>query len=154
MSRILTALFVLLPTLPSAQVTSRPGVDCALLTAAQARGLVCANAPRPDPPPLERVPTQLDADCVNLDPYAEPERAAACGRRPLPGATTPAFTIGAVYAYGYSSQQAIVLGVTTDVDGVQVVTFRWQPVSGNAGVFAQRTPPAPGGMTNWVAVTR
>jgi hypothetical protein len=140
--------------------SARPGVDCSLLTPQQAQGLPCANAPRPAPAIVEalppHVPTQLDADCRDLNPYAggDPEKAAECARRPLPGSSTPAFIIGAVYAYGYSSQTAVVLGVTTARDGVQVVTFEWLPESLNEGVTAMRTPPAPGGASNWVYVGR
>jgi hypothetical protein len=117
-----------------------------------ARGLGCTSTPAPQPPPP--APTQLDEDCQNLNPYAEPEKAAECARRPLPGASTPVFLVGHVYAYGYLTQKARVLGVTQDSQGVQVVTFEWLPESQNDGVTAMRTPPSPGGRSAWVYVGR
>jgi hypothetical protein len=113
------------------------------------RGLGCYTTPAAPEPP-----TQLDADCQSLNPYSDPEKAAECARRPIPGSSTPVFLIGHVYAHGYSSQKARVLGISQDTAGLQVVTFEWLPESGNEGVTAQRTPPAPGGASNWVYVGR
>lgn len=130
-------------------VTARPGVDCSLLTAQQAQGLPCANAPKAEP-------TQLDPDCAGgFNPYEDPERAMRCARRPLPGDETPRFEVGSVYFYGYREVEAIILGVTTDTDGVQVITYRWLPRSGASpgqDVGAMRTPPAPGGRSPWTKV--
>ena len=131
-------------------VSSQPGVDCSLLTPQQAQGLPCAIPPKPAAPP----PTQLDPDCQNLNPYADPDTAAECSGRPLPPTATPQFLVGHVYSYGYDQQRAIVLGIAQDLDGVQVVTFRWLPESHNDGVIAMRTPPAPGGSSVWVYVGR
>lgn len=136
--------------------TATPGVDCSLLTPQQAQGLPCAIAPRTSValPPAPPEPTQFDVDCQSLNPYAggDPEKAAECARRPLPGASTPVFLIGHVYAYGYLSLKARVLGVAQDTQGVQVVTFEWLPESYNEGVTAMRTPPAAGGRSNWVYI--
>jgi hypothetical protein len=137
----------------AAQLASTPTVDCSLLTPQQAQGLPCAN---PAAPPAA-MPTQLDPDCQNLNPYAsggDAEKAAECARRPLPGASTPSFLVGHLYAYGYSSQKARVLGISQDSQGVQVVTFEWLPESHNDGVTAMRTPPAAGGRSTWVYVGR
>lgn len=129
--------------------TATPGVDCSLLTPQQAQGLPCAVAA---PPPAQSAPTQLDADCQDLNPYLDGEKAAECARRPLPGASTPVFLVGHVYAYGYLTQKARVLGISQDSQGMQVVTFEWLPESLNDGVTAMRTPPSAGGRSVWFYV--
>jgi hypothetical protein len=120
---------------------------------------VCVNGGwlppgHPGIPAPAAVPTQLDPDCQNLDPYADGEKAAECARRPLPGASTPVFLIGHVYAYGYMTQQARVLGISQETKGVQVVTFEWLPESLNDGVVAMHTPPSVGGRSVWVYIGR
>lgn len=141
--------------LVAVQLSAAPGVDCSLLTQQQAQGLPCAVPPKgtaapPAPPPPPNTPTQLDPDCLGVNPYADPEKAAECARRPLPGASTPQFLVGHVYRYGYNQQRAVVLGIATDRDGVQVVTFSWLPESNAEGVIAMRTPPAAGGASVWI----
>lgn len=132
---------VFVPTFTSAQTTSpRPSVDCSLLTATQARGLPCAA-------PIARTvtapPLTPAKDCADLNPYADPDRALAC-ITPSAADTVPTFRVGSVYAYGYDSVQVLILGVSADVDGVQVVTVRWVR---EGTVTAFRTPPTPGGAT-------
>lgn len=105
-------------------------------------------------PPLVAAdgPTWADADCQGLNPYIaeEAERLAACGRRPGPADRVPAFTVGAVYSYGYSEIRARILGVTLDTDGVQVVTLRW--LQDGQGLAAVRTPATPNGESAWSEV--
>lgn len=98
----------------------------------------------PVPPPAD--------ECRDVDPYLEPERAVRCNAQPEPGEEVPVFLVGHVYALGYDEVRAVVLGLTSDVDGVQVVTVRW--LSGAGGVEARRTPPTPGGSTSWHYVGR
>lgn len=119
-------------------------------------GKGCA-APTPAPVPVAApvpAPTQFDPDCQNLNPYADPDKAAECGRRPLPGASTPQFEVGGIYCLGYTQLRAVVIGLAKDPQGVQVVTFAWLPESQTDGVLAVRTPPTPGGRTNWISVGR
>ncbi len=128
-------------------VTSQPSVDCSLLTPQQAQGLPCAA--RPVAPP----PTPAD-DCNPslINPYADPDRAARCAKLPLPAPAEPLFLVGHVYAYGYMSVRAVILGLTRDLDGVQVITYRW--VDGvQDGISTQRTPQTPGGRTDpWIYI--
>lgn len=86
------------------------------------RGLGCTATPQPPPPPQED-------DCLNVNPYADPDRAARCAARP-PKATPPVvFAVGKRYYYGYPSAGVYVcLGVLIGADGhpvavLQVVDF-------------------------------
>lgn len=128
--------------------------DCHLLTMEQARGLTCgagAFAPKDAPKVATPAPAIDDAACVDVNPYADPDTAARCALRPQPADAVPTFQVGKVYAYGYDELRAVVLGVTTDIDGIQVVTVRW--LREDSRVDAFRTPPTPGGGTNWTLVT-
>lgn len=129
---------------PGTPVAGRPG----LVWMHDGTGWIQVSA-TPVPPPTVATPTQFDPDCADVNPYANPEKAAECAKRPLPGASTPQFLVGHIYSYGYDQQRAVVLGLSTDRDGVQVATFSWLPESGNEGVTAMRTPPQPGGRSPW-----
>ncbi len=126
-------------------VTARPGVDCSLLTATQAQGLVCANTPKAD------APAPVPDDCATVDPYRDPDAAVRCAFPPDPSDRVPTFLIGAIYSYGYDEIRATVLGVTRDVDGVQVITVRWH--HDDRALQAIRTPAVPRGETVWRLIT-
>jgi hypothetical protein len=114
-----------------------------------AAGRGCNTTPAPAPAPAP-VPTQMDPDCRDLNPYLEPERAAACAARPLPPGSVPTFLIGRTYALGSADVRCKVLGLSQDIDGVQVVTVRW--LVGDGRIDAFRTPPTPGGATSFSLV--
>ena len=140
--------------LPAEAQTARPGVDCSLLTASQAQGLPCANQPKPDPPvaitapPLEPGPTWADPDCQDLNPYRDPEKAKECSNRPGPTDAEPTILVGGRYGYGYIGVPIEVIALARDpVDNVLIVTFRFE----STGLLsAERKPPTPGGLTNWI----
>ncbi len=138
------------------QTTARPGVDCSLLTVTQAAGQPCANAPKPDvpveTPRADQPPAVFGPDCYDVNPYT-PEGAAKandCNARPMPDAAEPVFHLGGRYAFGYDDVTAVVIGIARDLDGVLVVTFRWdnQPAD-DVRLTAERFTPTAGGLTNF-----
>lgn len=123
--------------------TAAPGVDCSLLTPAQARGLVCAAPPRP----LDGPRTDAAPSCdPRPNPYEQPALASACaawGREHEAKPVLPVFAVGATYADPYGSLRMTVLSVSVSVAGVPVVTAEYTHGAGAVGkVFAFRADDA------------
>jgi hypothetical protein len=110
-----------------------------------ARGLGCGSTPEPTPPPTPE-------ECAHVNPYTQMELAKRCQNQPPAPLAEPTFQIGHVYAFAYRDVQAVVIGISRDIDDVQVVTYRWLSGAGS-GVGAMRTPASPGGSSSpWTYV--
>lgn len=132
---------------PVGQTTSRPGVDCSLLTRTQATGLHCATAPKPDDVyigPLvdgaELVPAAWDCT-PKPNPYVEVARAVRCAawqRSQMAAPPLPTFTVGGSYVHPYPHIRMVVLAVSLSLDGVPVVTAQFTGGEMTGQVFAFR----------------
>jgi hypothetical protein len=98
---------------------------------------IARNAPPPgaSPAPAAPVPTTTTTrpgvypGCESINPYAEPERALKCALevvRKAPAApTTRVYRIGHRYGDPYATHRFVVIGLTKDAAGVEVVTAQW-----------------------------
>lgn len=130
----------------AAQTTPAPGVDCSLLTATQAQGLVCATPPKPETIDtggyVGTAPAPTEADCYPYpNPYTEADRASRCAawqHTQIPPQALPAFTVGATYVHPYPHIRMAVLAVSRSLEGIPVVTAQFTAGPEQGQVFAFR----------------